>query len=67
MFKEQFGVNFVDYLAQIRINKAKEYLSTTKTIGEIFTLTGFNNRNTFLRTFKKITGLSPSEYKKHLK
>ena len=29
MFKEQFGVNFVDYLAQIRINKAKEYLSTT--------------------------------------
>ena len=68
MFKEQFGVNFVDYLAQIRINKAKEYLKTTnKTIAEILTLTGFNNRNTFLRTFKKITGLSPSEYKKHLK
>lgn len=68
MFKEQFSVNFVDYLAQIRINKAKEYLKTTnKTIAEIFALTGFNNRNTFLRTFKKITGLSPSEYKKHLK
>lgn len=65
LIKDKLGVNFVDYLAGIRISAAKKLLSeTNKTITEIYEDVGFNNRNTFIRTFKKNTGLTPSEFRK---
>ena len=65
LIKDKLGVNFVDYLAGIRISAAKKLLSeTNKTITEIYEEVGFNNRNTFIRTFKKNTGLTPSEFRK---
>lgn len=68
VFKEKLGVNFVDYLANTRITEAKRLLAETdKSMWDILTETGFNNRNTFIRTFKKITGLAPSDYRKNKK
>lgn len=68
VFKEKLGVNFVDYLANTRITEAKKLLvETDKSLWDILTETGFNNRNTFIRTFKKITGLAPSDYRKNKK
>lgn len=68
IIKDKLGVNFIDYLAGLRINAAKVMLSeTNKSISDIFTEVGFNNRNTFIRTFKKNTGLTPSEYRKSKK
>ncbi|HCB96053.1 MAG TPA: hypothetical protein DEP65_10900, partial [Ruminococcus sp.] len=64
-FKNKLGINFTDYLANLRINKAKVILTETeKPINEIFKELGFNNRNTFIRAFKKVTGLTPSEFRK---
>lgn len=66
LLKEKLGINFVDYLAGLRINKAKELLVTTdKTLTQILEETGFNNRSTFIRTFKKVTGILPSDYRKN--
>lgn len=66
--KEYMGITFVDYLANLRINRAKELLlNTDKTIYEIYMETGFNNRNTFVRTFKKCYGGKPSEYRDKMK
>ncbi len=68
LIKDKLGVNFVDYLAGLRITVAKMLLSETdKSITEIFEEIGFNNRNTFIRAFKKSTGLTPSEYRKSKK
>jgi len=65
LLKQEVGMNFTDYLAYIRIEKAKILIKTTKkSITEIYENTGFNNRTTFIRTFKKETGLTPSEFKK---
>lgn len=65
LIKEKLGMNFVDYLAGLRIDAAKTLLKNNDmTISDIFSEVGFNNRNTFIRTFKKSTGLTPSEYRK---
>lgn len=66
LIKDKLGVNFVDYLGGLRIAAAKLLLSSSdKSISEIFEEVGFNNRNTFIRSFKKITGQTPSEYRKN--
>jgi YesN/AraC family two-component response regulator len=63
-FKQSVGVNFHRYLSNIRIDEAKKMLALTdKTITEIAQAVGFNNRNIFLRMFKKLEGLNPSEYR----
>jgi two-component system response regulator YesN len=49
----------------IRIDRAKELLDfTDKSIAEIAEASGFSNQNYFTRTFKKITGMTPSHYRK---
>ncbi len=66
--KQYLGINFLDYLSSLRIEKAKELLASgSKGINEIFEECGFISRNTFLRVFKKYTGVSPSEYRKNAK
>ncbi len=68
LIKDKLGVNFVDYLAALRINAAKVLLcETNKSINDIFVEVGFNNRNTFIRSFKKNTGLTPTEFRKSRK
>lgn len=65
LFKEQLGMNFSQYVAKVRINKAKELLvGTNINISEIMVRTGFVGRNTFVRVFKKFEGVTPSEYRK---
>ena len=65
LIKDKLGVNFLDYIAGLRISEAKIQLAETgKSISDIYAEVGFNNRNTFIRTFKKITGLTPSEFRK---
>jgi AraC-like DNA-binding protein len=63
-FKKQTGQTFHDYLSQVRIDKAKEYLmETDKLITDISMLCGFSSFNTFNRLFKLYNGVSPSHYR----
>ncbi|HOJ09745.1 MAG TPA: helix-turn-helix domain-containing protein [Clostridiales bacterium] len=64
LFKENLGVNFLDYMYQIRIEKAKILLATTNiTIQEIAEQVGFTNRISFERCFKKFIEINPGEYR----
>lgn len=64
LVKDKLGISFVEYVAGLRINRAKELLEDTdKSVMEIYTETGFNNRNTFIRTFKNFMRITPSEYR----
>lgn len=64
-FKKTFGVNYVEYLNKVRLAQAKEFLrNTDMTVAEVSEKTGYLNSSTFTSTFKKYTGISPSEYRK---
>lgn len=65
LFKEATGQSPIDYLIRFRINKARELLAGTDlTVTEIGFKTGFSDSNYFARQFKKVTGVSPREYRK---
>lgn len=64
-FKEKMGINFVDYVISYRMNKAKDILNHTDLkIHEVAALVGYPNVSTFIRVFKKQTGVTPGDYKK---
>lgn len=64
LFKKRTGSNFIEYLTNVRIEKAKELLrNSSKSIKEICMEVGYADANYFSRTFKKNVGLSPTEYK----
>lgn len=68
IFKENTGTNLTDYISMIRIAKAKQLLAETNLqISEIGEKIGIFNRTTFLRTFKKFEGISPTEYREAFK
>ena len=65
VFKEQFGVSINNYLLQKRITHAKQLLRfTDKTLETIGLEAGMGDPQYFSRTFKKVEGVSPSEYRK---
>ncbi len=65
-FKQYTGMNFVNYLKDIRMRKAKEYLQNTNLrIGEISQNIGYDNEKHFMKTFKALYGVSPTEYRKN--
>lgn len=63
-FKKSTGIRFSDYVMQKRIQQAIHLLKTSeKTVLEIALECGYNNSANFYKAFKKITELSPSDYR----
>ncbi|MGG3283010.1 response regulator transcription factor [Paenibacillus solani] len=63
LFKQELGVNFLDYLHQYRIEKSKELLRQNLKIYAVARLVGYQEERHFSSTFKKWTGVTPSQYK----
>lgn len=65
LFKQYFGVTFMDRLTSIRIEQAKKLLLTTdKSTREIGEAVGYPSITYFNSKFKKETGLPPAEYRR---
>jgi YesN/AraC family two-component response regulator len=65
VFKQETGMKFNEYRLQRKIEKAKEFLETTDyRIKQIAYELGYENSESFVRIFKKRTGLSPAVYRK---
>ncbi|WP_135555951.1 response regulator transcription factor [Paenibacillus cymbidii] len=65
LFKKELNMNFSEYMINYRIERAKELLLGTRLLAyEISQRVGFTDGAYFSRTFKKVTGLSPNEYRK---
>lgn len=63
-FKKAIGTNFIDYITQLRIDKAKELLlNTDMKINDISESVGYRP-GYFNRIFKKQVGIPPSQYRK---
>jgi two-component system, response regulator YesN len=67
LFKDTFEKSFLEYLTDLRFDKALQYLNEGKlTIKDISTKVGFNNSSYFMTCFKKRMGISPNEYRQKL-
>ena len=64
---EEYNYNFYNYLNLLRVEKAKTYLVAEPhahfSIEGIANLVGFQSRSSFYTAFKRITGLTPLEYR----
>lgn len=66
LFFKITGHSFKNYLNICRIRASCEYIKKGYKITAIYGLCGYNDFSTFNRNFNKITGMSPSEYKRKI-
>jgi len=68
VINEKLGKNFYELLASYRIEKAKGILTEDKsgrlTIEEVSDMVGYNSKTAFNNSFRKLTGKTPSEFRK---
>lgn len=65
LFKQELGINFLDYLHQFRIEKSKHLLLKQLKVYAVAKMVGYQDERHFSHTFKKWTGLTPSQYQKN--
>ena len=64
MFKDVRGENYINYLTDMRLARARELLKNPRTpIKEISAEVGFNDQNYFSRIFKNKFGMTPTEFR----
>ena len=65
LFKKETGEGFAKYLTRVRMERAKELLQETNLpVAEICSQVGYGDLKHFNQTFKKVTSLSPGQYRK---
>ena len=68
VFKAETGKSIIEYFLELKMEKAKQFILEGKlTVKEIAVELSFNEPNYFTKTFKRITGITPSAYKKRAK
>lgn len=64
-FHRTTGYSFKEYLVRCRVNRAADQLrSTADSVSQIASACGFNSAPHFIRTFRRITGITPLQYRK---
>ena len=65
-----FGTNFFEFINTYRVEEAKRYLADERhldmSVMDILLESGFNSKSSFQRFFKRLTGDSPTEYRKKM-
>lgn len=64
IFKKYFNRSFIVYLNELRIEKAKMMLEdAVRNIKDISSEVGYRDSNYFTKVFKRLTGMTPSDYR----
>lgn len=64
LFKRETGKTYSTYVTELRIERAKELLASGElSINEIAAALGFNDYFYFLKTFKRVSGCTPKQYR----
>lgn len=67
IFRQNMGKTFSEFLVEIKIHKAKEYLDSGVKAGQVMEMIGMNNYSYFYRSFKKFYGFSPEYFQRKTK
>ena len=62
-FKRQTGVNFHEYVKNLRMEQAKQLLKNGMKVKDVCARIGYQDRNHFNKLFKQYTGCNPQDYK----
>ncbi|UPK41392.1 response regulator transcription factor [Paenibacillus pabuli] len=66
-FKQETGINLSEFIDNCRIRRAKELLGNTELmVREVALEVGYEAAHSFTRLFKKLTGMTPQEYRESL-
>ena len=64
IFRAEFGMSYTEYLSRIKIDYAKKLLlSTDLSVEKICQQSGFSSPSSFLQTFKKLVGTTPTNFR----
>jgi AraC-like DNA-binding protein len=63
VFREETGLNLLEYINALRVEEAKNLLKQGHSIIRTAELCGFRGSSTFIRIFRKTTGVTPGQYK----
>jgi AraC-like DNA-binding protein len=63
VFQQDTGLNLLEYINTLRIEESKKLLERGHSIIKTAELAGFRGSSTFIRIFRKITGVTPGKYK----
>ncbi len=67
VFKRETGQTVFDYVREARVNRARTLiLDPALSLSEIASRCGFHSLSFFSRTFRKVTGMSPTGYRRHM-
>ena len=64
LFKRETGINFKDYVTNVRMDKAKELLRRGESINQVAEMVGYQDSKYFSRLFARVVGVNPTQYKK---
>lgn len=64
IYKKKYGRVLSDHIAELRINYTKELLKNNSAMSDIVNQLGYSNTSSFIRWFKKQTGITPGEFRK---
>ena len=64
IFKAKYGVAIKEYIVSVRISKAAEFLGAGYNVSEAALMSGYPDQFGFSKMFRKVMGVSPSEYRK---
>ncbi|UOQ87307.1 helix-turn-helix domain-containing protein [Gracilibacillus salinarum] len=68
IFQKETGYSFSEYLLRYRLNKAKDWLTTTNmSVKEIAEQLQYNNSQNFIRSFRKMEEITPGKYRAQYK
>lgn len=65
-FKRMTRQTYTDFVNEYRINQARRMLHSARTVADVSFAVGFNNLSHFNKTFRCVTGQTPSTYRKAL-
>jgi two-component system response regulator YesN len=67
LFKSKVGENLINYVQHYRVEKAKVFLAESDlSVSDVGCSVGFSNDNYFIKIFKRVTGITPSVYRKQI-
>ncbi|MGM9642419.1 MAG: AraC family transcriptional regulator [Eubacteriales bacterium] len=64
LFKKYYDTTILDYIHKLRIAKSQSLIAEGMPIIDVCYAVGFSSLSTFIRAFKSITDMTPSQYKK---
>ena len=66
IFKKIIGMPIKKYYVTLKIDEAKKLLKSNMSVLSVSIALGFDNANYFTKTFKRVTGKTPSQYKRSI-